>query len=651
MRVELTLNRIIIVALISLSQFGAASAVPGGLDPTFGSGGIVTPTILLGYTDYYWVAGIYAQVDGKIVTTEYDDWNLSCWTRRFNVDGTPDLTYGTGGTAPCYVYGRQSDGRFISVSYPGIYRFDHNMTPTSATPLVSNFGLPNSASALVQPDDKILVWGYREPSAPLTIKRFMPDGSIDASFGTAGSVNVDTFGYGPIGVQPDGKVVVRTTAAIIRLNTDGSRDQAFGNDGDMELPTGNLSRINVVIQPDGKIVHSFTIPLPDYMERWIVRRFNANGTADTSFGINGEAAVLDTYVNELESTWHLLIQPNNRIVLAGRRNGAAVLLRLNSRGARDNSFGAGGIADAPVHVGLTAVSIAPNNKVVGAGLPAYWCDCYHLARFDASTPKARFDFDGDARSDVSIFRPSEGRWYIKGSYVGWFEQRFGLATDQLAPADFDADNKTDIAIFRDGAWWWINSADNAVRSVQFGQSGDIPMPADFTGDGQAELAAYRGGQWWTLDLATGHASAVQFGLASDKPVVGDYDGDGSTDQAVYRNGEWHLNRTSEGYAVINFGLPTDIPLPADYDGDGKTDVAVYREGTWYILRSMHGFQAFQFGLATDIPAPADYDGDGMTDAAIYRNGTWHVRQTSGGVVTDQFGVNGDRPVPAAYNPQ
>ncbi|MDQ4123800.1 MAG: serine hydrolase, partial [Acidobacteriota bacterium] len=74
----------------------------------------------------------------------------------------------------------------------------------------------------------------------------------------------------------------------------------------------------------------------------------------------------------------------------------------------------------------------------------------------------RFDFDGDSKADVSVFR--NGNWYIQGSTSGFSGRNWGLATDVLAPADFDGDGKTDVSVFRDGNWYWINSSTNQFNA-------------------------------------------------------------------------------------------------------------------------------------------------------------------------------------------
>jgi subtilisin-like proprotein convertase family protein len=261
----------------------------------------------------------------------------------------------------------------------------------------------------------------------------------------------------------------------------------------------------------------------------------------------------------------------------------------------------------------------------------------------------RFDFDGDNKADISVFR--QGNWYLLQSSAGFSAAQFGIATDKLVPADYDGDRKTDIAVFRDGDWYLLESSTNRFRAVGFGLAGDKPVPADYNGDGRAELAVYRNGDWYTLDLTSNQTTGVQFGNSTDKPVAADYDGDGKSDPAVYRDGTWYLLQSTAGFTSVQFGIASDKPVVGDYDGDGKSDQAVYRQGNWYINRSLDGeFSAAQFGLATDIPAPADYDGDGKTDLAVYRDGNWYVLGTQSGFTATQFGIGNDSPVPAAFLP-
>jgi hypothetical protein len=79
-----------------------------------------------------------------------------------------------------------------------------------------------------------------------------------------------------------------------------------------------------------------------------------------------------------------------------------------------------------------------------------------VIQFAMPTPplRSRADFDGDGRTDLSVFRPSDGNWYYQGSDVGFNGIHFGVSTDIPAPGDFDNDGKTDISVFRPSNGFW-----------------------------------------------------------------------------------------------------------------------------------------------------------------------------------------------------
>ncbi|HKP69838.1 MAG TPA: PQQ-dependent sugar dehydrogenase [Pyrinomonadaceae bacterium] len=274
--------------------------------------------------------------------------------------------------------------------------------------------------------------------------------------------------------------------------------------------------------------------------------------------------------------------------------------------------------------------------------------------------KASADFDGDLKTDMSVFRPSTGVWYAVNSSNGTFRiQAFGQSTDIPAVEDYDGDNISDIGVFRPstGDWHYYRSSDNVIATINFGLSGDIPAAADYDGDAKADLAIFRPstGTWWIRRSSDpGNFFAQRWGVSGDLPVVGDYDGDGKFDLAVWRpsTGTWYwVNSNGSGTAQVTWGLDTDITAQGDFDNDGKTDIAVFRpsNGVWYIQRSFGGtVQYTNWGLAGDVPVVGDYDGDGIDDLAVYRpsNGVWYrLNSSTGQAALYQFGLADDLAAP------
>lgn len=302
------------------------------------------------------------------------------------------------------------------------------------------------------------------------------------------------------------------------------------------------------------------------------------------------------------------------------------------------------------------------------------------AQVVASGRARKTDFDGDGRSDLSVWRGLPGDWRVLLSSTSQplnFTWGSALApyNDIPVPGDYDGDGKTDYAVWRpaEGYWYIVRSSDSQYQFVNWGSGiapyNDLPVPGDYDGDGKTDIAVWRqaDGYWYILRSSDSQVSALRWGSASlpynDLPVQADYDGDGKTDIGIWRRqtGDWYIIRSANNQILsMAWGAAAapynDQAVPADYDGDGKADIGIWRrqDASWYIVRSSDGQLQYApletaGSLSSDVPVPADYDGDGKTDYAVWRpaDGSWQIRFSSTGLTsTTIHGQNGDIPLPS-----
>ena len=365
--------------------------------------------------------------------------------------------------------------------------------------------------------------------------------------------------------------------------------------------------------------------------------YNSLISSDFSSPISGRRAWSGNAGSYLDTVVNLPASLNGKVV------------NLRWRLATDESLGAPG-------VNIDNIAITGGNFING-----YSCGPI------TPTNTSKFDYDGDGKTDISIFRPNVGQWwYLRSTDNVGKAFEFGQGSDKIVPADFTGDGITDIAFWRPstGQWFVLRSEDNSFFAFDFGANGDIPIPGDFDGDGKADAAVFRPSNATYFIMKSSDSGLIiqQFGQNGDVPIIEDYDGDGKDDIANFRPSvaEWYIQRSTAGYIGFQFGTPNDTtPTPADFTGDGKADIAFFKPSAtggannWFVLRSEDfSFYAFPFGVSTDIPVPGDYDGDGMADPAVYRpsNFTWYLQQTTAGFTAIQFGVAGDIPTPSAFIP-
>ncbi|HEX8090004.1 MAG TPA: delta-60 repeat domain-containing protein, partial [Blastocatellia bacterium] len=262
----------------------------GSLDSTFGSGGKVT-TDFFGSSDVAFA--VIIQGDGKIVlggtaidqNLQRTDFALA----RYNTDGSLDTSFGSGGKITTDFFGRanflndlalQPDGKLIATGTAfnsngddlfalSRYNVDGSLDPTfgSGGKVTTLLGIRASAvGAGLQPSGKIVVAGdsLTDSGVHFALAQYNTDGTLDSTFGSSGKVISDVLGSAvALAIYPDGKIVVGGITSftdgdfiLARYNTDGSIDTTFGSSGNVTTDfSGDADLLkDLTIQPDGKII-------------------------------------------------------------------------------------------------------------------------------------------------------------------------------------------------------------------------------------------------------------------------------------------------------------------------------------------------------------------------------------------------------------
>jgi uncharacterized delta-60 repeat protein len=394
----------------------------GSLDPTFGSGGVVTtaPGTVDG-TAY----ALALESDGKIVAA--GDSNGGFTVARYTPAGALDTSFNkTGDVALTFDRARQSahlggvavdgSGRIVvagvSSTVKGLEialaRLNSNGSldttfGTKGMVLTAVAGSPAINALVIQPDGKLLVAGWTNIggyswSDVAVLARYNANGTLDRSFGQGGVVTAALGAVGTdfwaVALQSDGRIVAggeeypaasnNSLVAVARFNPNGSLDTSFGSGGQVTTSiAGNYAEVHaVLVQSDGRIVAAGTVlggtqSTPQNNDEAALVRYDASGNLDPSFGTGG-ITVTPTPESISSTVNAAALQSDGRIITVGEyydstssANAAFEVERYTSTGVLDTSFNGTGIVTTPITSGgaiAEAVVIQPTDgKIVAAG--------------------------------------------------------------------------------------------------------------------------------------------------------------------------------------------------------------------------------------------------------------------------------------------
>jgi uncharacterized delta-60 repeat protein len=412
------------VILVLSGFFPASQAASGDLDLTFGSNGKVL-TDFGGTTDYVFATAM--QPDGKLIAAGraiknygdpafFSDWALA----RYNPDGSPDTSFGDigdDGKVKTHFGGGQfdtvndlalqPDGKIVAIgqakntSGSNIditvvrYNTDGHLDQTfgnGGKVQTHLAGTDDQAGGVVlQPDGKIVVAGRTGNSAiaNVALLRYNPDGSLDTTFGSNGTVTTHfdggyntTANARDLALQPDGKLVavgfyIQDTGAgpvnaLVRYNPNGSLDTTFGNGGKVVSSVAGYAD-KMALRPDGKIITVGHVRVGYHNNDFALARYNNDGSLDASFGSNGK--VTTSFSSSSDDSAHAIaLQSDGKIVVAGETGNYPhfhfAVVRYSSDGQLDPAFGSGGKVSTPLSSSWDAaygLALQADGKIILAG--------------------------------------------------------------------------------------------------------------------------------------------------------------------------------------------------------------------------------------------------------------------------------------------
>ncbi|MGX7667043.1 T9SS type A sorting domain-containing protein [Flavobacterium pedocola] len=541
-----------------------------------------------------------------------------------------------------------------------------------------------SQAVYLQNDNKILTVSGR------SVSRFLANGDIDISFNTTGINNIST-GSNNITIkaviqQQDNKIVVvgylsngtNNDFVAARLNSDGSLDTAFDSDGILILPigTGHDEAFSVKLQSDNKIIIGGQSIVGGAYDFALVR-LNPNGTLDSGFGTNGITTVPISANNDYGRSLDIL--SNGKIVMAGSAAGKFAIVKFNTDGTLDTTFGsANGKLISTENVTLTLgnsanalhrmpiIKALADDKLLVSGTSD---NNYKLIKYlangsatDTSFGNSGGIFTFDNENDVATYltvKPDNSitmGGYSSNATSFYRGKRFDISENGTFATGTDwittyvgYDSPKDIKLLADGKYLILVDTPtpsirrhNANGSVDtsFGIAGVTTLPSDD----------------YSYNMAIQNDSKI---IVTGNQTLKRFNADGTADSFFGTNGSVDLFEAS-GYTVSYVDnihlLPNgQILVAVDYD-DGGTSFGMLRmnsDGTFDTTFGSNGMFTTRFietsSTFTEFPREIVVQSNnkiiiiGVTDELITPTLDYNLcalRLSPDGVLDTTFGTNG-----------
>ncbi len=547
-----------IVAAGSTTQSGYTNFIlvryntNGSIDNTFGSNGITITSISSTFDEAY---SVVIQNDGKIVVVghSYNVIDYDFAIARYNPNGTLDNTFSTDGTTTTPIglennmalsTAIQGDGKIIATGFSANgSNFDFALARYNTNGELDNsFGsngivttevdtsIDVATSILIQSDGKIIAAGYSLTGIDndFALVRYNVNGGLDNSFGSDGiftnpvgtSIN---YAYSSV-IQGDGKIVVvgrigrmddpnNDDFVLVRYNPNGKMDNTFGTKGIVttEIGPGDDRAYSVAIQNDGKIVVTGYSRI-NSNDVFTLVRYNTDGNLDNSFGTNG---VVTTAVGaDEDEAYSVAIQNDGKIIVAGfswtTNNSDLAIVRYNTDGTLDNTFGTNGIVTTDIANSteeVRSIAIQNDGKIIAAGFyDNETNDDFLLVRYNSDgTLDDTFGTNGIVTTQFG----TEGDWVYSvaiqsdGKIVAAGESYNGSNSD-FALARYNPNGVLDFTFGISGKLiTQIGTEDEWVNSLAVQDDGKIVASGYYNNGSNSDFALIRYNQNGSLDNTFG----------------------------------------------------------------------------------------------------------------------------------------------------